>query len=186
MDPRIDPTTQPPMPKSFARLRSGSLIGSTVKIKGELTAEEDLVVRGRVEGVIEHDQTLTVDADGTLDAEVKAREVIVEGTVNGNLYGTSRVQIAETARVNGNVYAPRIGVVEGAAFKGCVDMEPDTSSIEKRFAEVTGRAAPVRAEKNAKAEKDTSAIAIGDDDAAQAADEGIANAESQSDSGGDA
>ncbi len=115
-----------------------SLIGSTVVIRGEVTAEEDLLVRGRVEGFIDHSATVTVHAQGTVAAEVKAREVLVEGTVDGNVYGTERVQIAETGNVNGNVYAPRVGVLEGASFKGAIDMDSDVDAIERRFREQTG------------------------------------------------
>lgn len=115
-----------------------SLIGPTVVIKGEVTAEEDLLVRGRVEGFIDHSATVTVHAEGTVAAEVKAQEVLVEGTVDGNVYGTRRVQIAETGNVNGNVYAPRVGVLEGASFKGAIDMDSDVDAIERRFREQTG------------------------------------------------
>lgn len=115
-----------------------SLIGPTVVIRGEVTAEEDLLIRGRVEGFIDHSATVTVHAQGTVAAEVKAREVLVEGTVDGNVYGTARVQIAETGNVNGNVYAPRVGVLEGAAFKGAIDMDSDVAAIERRFREQTG------------------------------------------------
>jgi cytoskeletal protein CcmA (bactofilin family) len=115
-----------------------SLIGPTVVIKGELVADEDLLVRGRVEGFINHSATVTIHAEGTVAAEVKAQEVLVEGTVDGNVYGTHRVQIAETGKVNGNVYAPRVGVLEGASFKGAIDMDADVEAIERRFCEQTG------------------------------------------------
>ena len=126
-------------PSSSTSTAAGqSLIGPTVVIKGEVTAEEDLLVRGRVEGFIDHSATVTVHAQGTVAAEVKAREVLVEGTVDGNVYGTERVQIAETGNVNGNVYAPRVGVLEGASFKGAIDMDSDVDAIERRFREKTG------------------------------------------------
>ena len=115
-----------------------SLIGPTVVIRGAVTAAEDLLVKGRIEGFIDHSQSITIHAEGTIAAEVKAQEVLVEGTVDGNLYGTRRVQIAQTGKVTGNVYAPRVGVVEGASFKGAIDMEADVEAIERRFHEQTG------------------------------------------------
>ena len=123
---------------SSANAAGQSLIGPTVVIKGEVSAEEDLLVRGRIEGFIDHSATVTVHAEGTVAAEVKAKEVLVEGTVDGNVYGTERVQIAETGNVSGNVYAPRVGVLEGASFKGAIDMDPDVQAIERRFREQTG------------------------------------------------
>lgn len=154
-----------------------SLIGPTVVIKGQVTAEEDLMIMGRIEGFIDHSRTVTIHADGCVAAEVKAQEVLVEGQVDGNVYGTRRVQIAPTGRVNGNVYAPRVGVLEGASFKGAIDMEPDVSAIERRFREATGTEDSVRrqdrtgkpVEAELKAEP-----AKGDSDAAQADEEGYA------------
>ena len=119
-----------------------SLIGPTVVIKGEVTAEENLLVMGRIEGFIDHSQTITIHADGCVAAEVKAQEVLLEGTVEGNVYGTKRVQIAESGKVNGNIYAPRVGVLEGATFKGAIDMESDVDAIDRRFREKTGTDSP--------------------------------------------
>ena len=130
-----------------------SMIGPTVVIRGEVTAEEDLVVKGRVEGFIDHSRTVTIHAEGTIAAEVKAQEVLVEGTVDGNVYGTRRVQIAETGNVTGNVYAPRVGVLEGASFKGAIDMDSDVDAIERRFREQTG--AEARADSKATSSIDT-------------------------------
>jgi cytoskeletal protein CcmA (bactofilin family) len=124
-----------------------SLIGPTVVIRGEVSAEEDLMIMGRVEGFVDHSATVTIHAQGTVAAEVKAREVLVEGTVDGNVYGTERVEIAETGNVNGNVYAPRVGVLEGASFKGAIDMDADADAIERRFREKTGK--PQSAPRNA-------------------------------------
>ena len=130
---------QPSWPESkSAETRDYSLIGPTVVIKGEVTAEEDLMIKGRVEGFIDHSQTVSVHAQGTVAAEIMAREVLVEGTVDGNVYGTERVQIAETGSVSGNVYAPRVGVTEGASFKGAIDMDSGAGAIERRFREKSG------------------------------------------------
>lgn len=135
-----------------------SLIGPTVVIKGEVTAEEDLMVMGRIEGFINHSKTVTIHAQGTAAAEVKAQEVLVEGTVDGNVYGTKRVQIAETGNVTGNVYAPRVGVLEGASFKGAIDMDSDVEAIERRFREKSGMESPVsdKAPKAGKKDRDDS------------------------------
>ena len=116
-----------------------SVIGPTLVIKGEITAEEDLLVLGTIEGSIEHDQTLTVHAQGTVRAAIKAREVIVEGTIEGDVFGTRRIKVCDTGRVIGNVVAPTVGVTEGAVFKGMIDMESDASIIEQRYAKLIGR-----------------------------------------------
>jgi cytoskeletal protein CcmA (bactofilin family) len=146
-----------------------SLIGPTVVIKGEVSAEEDLLVRGRVEGFIDHSATVIVHKEGTVAAEVKAKEVLVEGTVDGNVYGTQRVQIAESGNVNGNVYAPRVGVLEGASFKGAIDMNSDVDAIERRFREQTGTEAKASsagpADKEASGKQTADAVKVTQDDA---------------------
>lgn len=126
-----------------------SVIGPTLVIKGEVTAEEDLLIMGRVEGKIDHNQTLTIHSQGSVKAAVKAKEIQVDGSVEGDMYGTQRVKICETGQVVGNVYAPRVGLMEGATFKGMVDMDSDAAAVESRFAEQTLNAKPMPASQKA-------------------------------------
>ncbi len=137
----------------------GSVIGPTLVVKGQITAEEDLLIRGRVEGTIDHNQTLKVHQEGTVEAVVRAKEIHVEGSVEGDLFGTQRVTVLETGKVQGNVVAPRVGVMEGAHFKGMVDMDSDTAAIERRYQEQTKASAskpPKAAEKTGAGEEDDS------------------------------
>lgn len=119
-----------------------SVIGPTLVIRGEVTAEEDLLIMGRVEGKIDHNQTLKVHTDGCVKAVVKAKNIQVDGEVEGDMYGTERVNICETGQVVGNVYAPRVGLTEGATFRGMVDMDSDAAAVESRFAAQTSRTRP--------------------------------------------
>ncbi len=112
-----------------------SVIGPTLVIKGEVYAEEDLLIMGFVEGKIDHNQRLTIHAEGSVKATVKAKEIQIDGAVEGDIYGTERVKICETGQVVGNVYAPRVGLTEGAKFKGMIDMDSDAAAIESQFAE---------------------------------------------------
>jgi cytoskeletal protein CcmA (bactofilin family) len=161
-----------------------SLIGPTVVIKGEVTAEENLMVMGRIEGFIDHSKTVTIHAQGTVAAEVKAEEVLVEGTVDGNVYGTKRVQIAETGNVNGNVYAPRVGVLEGASFKGAIDMDTDVDAIERRFREKTGtESAAKKASEPMKTDSKSSKTVTGESNAEQAEAKGNEDGDSSGASG---
>jgi cytoskeletal protein CcmA (bactofilin family) len=99
-----------------------SVLGKTLVFKGELWADEDLVLQGRVEGSIHHEQSLTVGPDGVVIGNVQARTILVEGTVEGDLHGSASVVIAATATVRGNIVAPRVGIMEGANFNGAVEM----------------------------------------------------------------
>jgi cytoskeletal protein CcmA (bactofilin family) len=99
-----------------------SVLGKTLIFKGELAADEDLILQGRVEGSIHHTQSLTVGVDGVVIGDTHARSIVVEGTVEGDLRATVSVLIAATAKVRGNIAAPRVGITEGANFNGSVDM----------------------------------------------------------------
>jgi cytoskeletal protein CcmA (bactofilin family) len=107
---------------SGAAARQPSVLGKTLVFKGELWADEDLVLQGRVEGSIRHTQSLTVGVDGVVIGDIHARSIVVEGTVEGDLHGSASVLVAATAKVRGNIVAPRVGIMEGANFNGGVDM----------------------------------------------------------------
>jgi len=111
-----------------------SVLGKTLVFKGELSADEDLILQGRVEGAIRHTQSLTVGIDGVVIGDIHARSIVVEGTVEGDLHGSASVLITATAKVRGNIVAPRVGVTEGAVFNGSVDMSqaPATSNAGTR------------------------------------------------------
>jgi cytoskeletal protein CcmA (bactofilin family) len=100
-----------------------SVIGPTLFFKGDLSAEEDLLIQGRVEGSITHTQRLTVGAQGTVKANIRAELIVVEGTVDGDLEAEKSVFVKETAKVRGNIYAPSVSILEGACFSGNIDMD---------------------------------------------------------------
>ncbi len=101
-----------------------SVLGPTLRFKGELHADEELLIKGHIEGSITHSQRLTVCAEGVVKANIRAQMIAVEGTVEGDLQADKNVQVKETARVNGNIRAPSVSIVEGANFNGNIIMEP--------------------------------------------------------------
>jgi cytoskeletal protein CcmA (bactofilin family) len=100
----------------------GSVIGATLRFKGELRADEDFVLQGRIEGSIHHTQNLTIGTDGVVKGDSRARCIVVDGTIEGDLYALESIQIRATARVQGNLLAPRVAIADGATFNGKVDM----------------------------------------------------------------
>jgi cytoskeletal protein CcmA (bactofilin family) len=100
-----------------------SVLGPTLHFKGELHADEELLIKGRIEGSITHSQRITVCAEGTVTANVRAQVIVVEGTVNGDLQAEKSVMVRETAKLRGNITAPSVSIVEGALFTGGIDME---------------------------------------------------------------
>jgi cytoskeletal protein CcmA (bactofilin family) len=102
---------------------SNSILGPTLYFKGDLSADEDLLIQGRVEGSITHTQRLTVGAQGTVKANIRAQSIIVEGTVEGDLRAEESIVVKGTAKICGNISAPSISVIEGASFKGSLDVD---------------------------------------------------------------
>jgi len=102
--------------------RSVMILGKTVAFKGELWADEDLILLGRMEGTITHTSAITVGVGGTVIGDIDARVVTVKGTVEGNIEATELVVLLPTGSVFGNIAAPRVGLVEGASFSGSVRM----------------------------------------------------------------
>lgn len=101
-----------------------SVIGKTLFVKGEVEAAEDMVVEGRIEGSIKHTANqLIVGVSGVVNADIDAKNLVIEGTVQGNIVGSESVVIKDSADVRGNVYTSRISIADGAQFSGTVDMD---------------------------------------------------------------
>ena len=111
-----------------------SVLGPSLRFRGELSAQEDLIIQGSVEGSITHTQSLTVGSDGTMKGDIRARVIVIDGKVEGDLYATESVNIRAAAKVKGNVFAPRIGIAEGAFFQGQIEMQPSGAAVQEHSA----------------------------------------------------
>ena len=111
-----------------------SVIGPTLKfIGGQLSSDEDLIIEGTVEGTIAHqDHQLRIGETGRVKADVHARVIIVEGTIEGNMKGDEAVHIRSTARVIGDVVSPRVSIADGASFEGLIKTPPQSITTELR------------------------------------------------------
>ena len=119
-------TEAAPRPEAPRRANAGTeraTIGPSITIKGEVTGDEDLLIQGRVEGSVELQlQSVTVGGDGRVKANITARVVTVEGEVEGDLRAQEQVVLRGSARVTGDITAPRVVLEDGARFRGLVDM----------------------------------------------------------------
>lgn len=109
-------------PYDLGEKKKASILGPTLKFKGELTANEDLVIQGQVEGSIKHSSNLTIGQEGKLKASIEADHVAIEGSVEGDIAGATSVVVKETANVDGNIFSPTVTLREGATFNGKIDM----------------------------------------------------------------
>ena len=112
-----------------------SVLGPTLTFRGgELSVDEDLIIEGTVEGKIAHqNHHLTIGKNGRVKADVKARLITVYGTIEGNLHGDEGVQVMASARVTGNVVAPRVSIETGARFEGSITTK-EAPSVAARVA----------------------------------------------------
>jgi cytoskeletal protein CcmA (bactofilin family) len=96
-------------------------IGASTIIRGELTAREDIVVSGRVEGTIQSEgHRVSVNAGAEVTADIVAHDIFVAGRVVGTLSAKQRIALSATADVEGGLSAPAITIADGAAFHGKV------------------------------------------------------------------
>jgi cytoskeletal protein CcmA (bactofilin family) len=104
--------------------RSTARLGPSLHVKGEISGNEDLVIDGSVEGLVQLDERkLTVGATAKVTADVIAREVVVFGTVKGNLRAKDRIEIKKDGSVNGDLTTARIMIEDGAYFKGSIEID---------------------------------------------------------------
>ncbi len=101
---------------------NNTVVGPSILISGKLTGDEDLTVRGRVEGELTLSKTLIVEITGVVKANVAVRNAIVSGVVVGNINATESVELTREGRMVGDIRAPRVIIVDGASFRGRVDM----------------------------------------------------------------
>jgi cytoskeletal protein CcmA (bactofilin family) len=99
-------------------------IGRTLVIKGEISGAEALYIDGRIEGKISlPDNRVTIGRNGSVQANITAREVVVMGKVNGNIDCSDRVDIRSEGSVTGDVSTIRISVEDGAVLKGGIQVK---------------------------------------------------------------
>lgn len=109
--------------------KTAAMIGPSIRIKGDLVGEEDLIIQGTVEGTINlHNNALTIGENGCVHANLHATTINVEGELRGDLFGSEKVVIRKTGNVKGNITAPRVTLEDGAMFKGSIEMDPKSVS----------------------------------------------------------
>ena len=99
-------------------------LGSNLQVKGEISGNEDLSIDGTVEGLVQlDDRKLTVGATARVTADIIAGEVIVYGSVKGNVRGKGKIEIKKDGSVNGDLTTAQIIIEDGAYFKGSIEIE---------------------------------------------------------------
>jgi len=115
--------------KKMPASEGSASIGASIRIKGDVTADENLIIQGEVDGTITvHGHNVTISRTGRVKANLEAKQIVVEGQLEGDLNGDEKVIIRETGNVQGNIISPRVSLEDGALFKGSIEMEPRSAS----------------------------------------------------------
>ena len=118
-----EPTTKVTSPPATG---NRTVLGRSLVAQGQLSATEDLLIEGQFQGNITlDDHCLTVGAEGNVKAEIQARQIVVMGSVTGNLNAREKVDIRRTGHVVGDLKAGTVAIEEGAYFKGSIDIARD-------------------------------------------------------------
>jgi cytoskeletal protein CcmA (bactofilin family) len=127
-----------------ATIDGSTIIGESILINGSLSGDEDLTVRGRVEGTVTLTKTLVVEPTGIVKAEVQVRNCVISGVVVGNVTASESVEITREGRMIGDINAPRVIIVDGASFRGRIDMGEVDVGGERTARPAAARPAAVR------------------------------------------
>jgi cytoskeletal protein CcmA (bactofilin family) len=149
-----------------SRSSGGATIGPSIKIKGDVSGDEDLLIQGQIEGKVKLGKhNVTIGSDGHVKADVHGRTVVVEGQVEGDLRAKEQIILRHTARVEGSIAAPRVTLEDGATFRGGIEMDAggkDGKPVVGKRADTGREAAAERDSSSAKVASGDNKVAAGD------------------------
>ena len=122
------------MARGYVRRREKdytTVLGNTTKLYGTLTFTDSLKINGYFEGEIESKGVLFIEEGAHVAADIKAKEVIIAGRVEGNVAAVEKIEMLETCRLVGNVKTKKLRIADGVSFDGKCEMikDPDTVDI---------------------------------------------------------
>ena len=124
------------LPETHHEGGRSAVLGKSVILKGQIISREDLTIDGEVEGTVElKEHRLTIGPNGKVKANVKARELVVIGTIQGDVEITDKIDIRREAKLVGDIKTARVVIEDGAYFKGNIDIvrqdaaRPATSTL---------------------------------------------------------
>jgi cytoskeletal protein CcmA (bactofilin family) len=143
--PASNPNSYNPVKTTTAPIEQAT-IGRSLVIKGEVSGAEALYIDGRIEGKITlTDHRVTIGRNGSVQADITAREVVVMGKVTGNIECSDRVDIRAEGSVSGDISTVRISVEDGAALKGGIQVRSEGKQNQQQKPAETPKALAVTA-----------------------------------------
>ena len=132
---------EPAPPRPAASPATRALLGPSIEFHGDIAGGEDLLIEGRLQGKVRLPQhAVAIGPKGRVNAEIQGRVIEIEGEVEGQLHAEELIVLRKSARVRGDLVAPRVVLEDGAKFKGTVDMEPKAGAAQRPRSEPENRA----------------------------------------------
>jgi cytoskeletal protein CcmA (bactofilin family) len=120
--PQVRPAPAPAVAEEVKGPSTGGTLGATMTVKGEIYSREELYIDGEIQGAIELQHRLTVGPNGKVRANVKAKEVVVHGSIHGDVQSAEKIIIREKGSLVGDITTAGIVIEDGAYFKGSIDI----------------------------------------------------------------
>ncbi len=131
------------MARDIKEGRLSGFVGSGTVLTGETTFQAMLRIDGHLTGSItSKDGTLIIGSSGQVDANIKVAAAVINGTVNGDIIATERLELGRTAQVAGNIQTPRLMIDEGAILEGSCSMLKAQENLQKQRIETTKQTTP--------------------------------------------
>ena len=125
--------TRPFEPEPTTSRGGSAALGKNVTVKGQIFAREDLTIDGEVEGTVEcQEHRLTIGPNARVQAGLKAREIIIHGSIQGNVDATDKIDIKKEAKLVGDIKTSRIVIEDGAYFKGSIDISKASAAVASK------------------------------------------------------
>ncbi len=132
----------PPAPAPPVAKPPSSYFGAQLQVKADIAGDQDVVLDGVLQGSVRLGQhVLTVGPQGQVRANIVAKQVIVMGSLEGDVTASERVEIRRTGAVTGNIRVPRIQIEDGAFLKGRIEAQPPTENLSRPTAPAATSAA---------------------------------------------
>lgn len=100
-----------------------TIISDNTNIKGDFTANDDVILHGDFDGTMNLDALLVVKKNGKMKGKINTRDMIIEGEVEGAIVVQNKIEVRADGRFRGNVTCKQIAIEENAFFKGDVNMD---------------------------------------------------------------
>ena len=128
------------MARDIKEGRLSGFVGNGTVLTGETNFQAMLRVDGHLTGrVTSEGGTLIIGSTGKVDANIAVAAAQINGTVNGDIIATEKIELGRTAKIVGNIQTPRLVMEDGAILEGGCTMVKAREALEKRQADVTSQ-----------------------------------------------